>query len=141
MTNLLHKFFWNCFTLWQARREYRLPFLSLEEIRELQNRRVRAIVAHAYTTVPFYHEAMDNAGLRACDFQSAEDLAQLPIVTGEDLAANPGRFLSRRHSGDSSLSIYSSGTSGRAKHICLMWLPYFSRWPMDSGSVSFWPIF
>ena len=118
MTNLLRKFFWNGFTLWQARREYRLPFLSLEEIRELQNRRVRAIVAHAYATVPFYHEVMDNAGLRACDFRSADDLAQLPMVTGDDLAATPERFLSRRHSGNRSLSIYSSGTSGRAKHIC-----------------------
>jgi phenylacetate-CoA ligase len=79
---------------------------------------VRAIVAHAYATVPFYHEVMDHTGLRVRDFRSADDLAQLPIVTGEDLATAPERFLSRQHFGNNSFSISSSGTSGRAKHIC-----------------------
>lgn len=73
MTNLLNKFFWNTFVLWHARNEDGLPFRSPDEIEELQHRRVRSIVAHAYAPVSFYREAMDKAGQRPRDFRTAND--------------------------------------------------------------------
>ena len=118
MARLIKKLFWDCFSLWNARNENALPFWSLDRIVDLQNRRVRAIVSHAYSSVPFYREAMDRAGLGPADFHTAEDLAKLPVVTGESIAEAPDRFLSRLYAGGRSLSLYSSGTSGRAKNIC-----------------------
>lgn len=117
MTNLLNKFYWNAFVVWHARREARLPFAALDELGEVQNRRVRAIVAHAYSTVPFYREVMDKRGLMPSDFRTAADLEKLPIVTGNELETDPERFLSRPYAGGRSLRIYSSGTSGRPKYI------------------------
>jgi phenylacetate-CoA ligase len=111
------KIYWNLFTLWHARYESELPFWSSSRIEELQNRRIRSIVTHAYATVPFYREEMDRLGLHPRDFHTADDLSKLPFVTGSDLANAPERFLSRKYSGSRSLSIYSSGTTGRAKHI------------------------
>lgn len=111
------KVYWNAFTLWHARDEERLPYRPLEEILALQSRRVRAIVAHAYETVPYYREVMDEAGLRPGDFQRADDLAQLPILTGDQVAQTPERFLSHRYAGGRSLKLRSSGSSGRPKTI------------------------
>lgn len=80
---------WNAFTLWHARAEARLPYCPLDRVLSIQNRRIRAIVVHAYETVPYYREIMDEAGLRPRDFRTAEDLARLPILTGEELARAP----------------------------------------------------
>ena len=115
---MISKLFWNIFTLWHARHEATLPFWSSDRLEELQSRRVRSIVAHAYATVPFYREEMDRAGLHPRDFHTADDLTKLPFITGNDLAEAPERFLSRKYSGSRSLSLYSSGTTGRAKYVC-----------------------
>jgi len=117
MTSWLRKAYWNAFTLWHARDEAQLPYRPLEEILATQNRRVHTIVAHAYESVPYYREVMDQAGLRPSDFHTADDLARLPILTGHEVADAPDRFLSRHYAKDYGLRIDSSGTSGRAKSI------------------------
>jgi phenylacetate-CoA ligase len=117
MPSFIEKIYWNIFTLWHARHELRLPFWSNDRLRELQGQRVRAIIAHAYATVPFYREEMDRERLRPRDFRTAEDLEQLPFVTGNDLAEAPGRFVSRLYSGDRTLTLDSSGSSGRSKYV------------------------
>ncbi|MFN2419832.1 MAG: hypothetical protein ABR527_00380, partial [Gemmatimonadota bacterium] len=114
---LLRKAYWSAFTLWHARGEERLPYRPLDEIAGLQARRVRAIVAHAYDQVPHYREVMDREALHPRDFRTADDLARLPIVTGEDLARAPERFLSRDRHRRGGITIRSSGTSGMAKRI------------------------
>src|SRR5687768_6675992 len=63
-------------------RERRVPFWPAERIAALQRRRLRAMVRHAYATVPFYRRALDERGLRPEDFTSAEDLARLPLIAG-----------------------------------------------------------
>ena len=117
MASWLRRAYWNAFTLWHARGEGRLPYLPLEEILSIQARRVRSIVSHAYATVPYYRQAMDEAGLRPGDFQTADDLVRLPILTGDQLARAPEQFLSSRYAGGRSLALYSSGTLGRRKTI------------------------
>lgn len=117
MVNWLHKAYWNAFTLWHARAEARLPYRPLAEILAVQRRRVRAIVTHAYQTVPYYREVIDKAGLHPRDFRTAEDLARLPILTGEQVARAPEQFLSRQYATSRRLKIHSSGTSGRAKSL------------------------
>jgi phenylacetate-CoA ligase len=117
MPTWLHKVYWNAFTLWHLSAEARLPYRPLAEIQAIQNRRVRAMIAHAYETVPYYREVMDKTGLRPGDFHTAADLAQLPILTGDQLARDPERFLSRRYANGRSLQLHSSGTSGRLRKI------------------------
>lgn len=117
MTYWFHKAFWNAFTLWHVRREARLPYRPLEDILTIQNRRVRSIVTHAYESVPYYREVMDEAGLRPTDFRTADDLARLPLLSGDQVARNPERFLSRRYRNGRSLELHSSGTQGRYRRI------------------------
>jgi phenylacetate-CoA ligase len=115
--SLLRRASWSAYTLWHVRDEARLPFRPLEEIIALQNRRVRAMVAHAYHSVRYYREVMDAAGLRPRDVATADALARLPVLRAEELARNPGRLLSRNYVDGGALGLQSSGTSGYAKVI------------------------
>lgn len=117
MSSWLTKAYWNAFTLWHARDEARLPYRSMDELTAIQNRRVQAMIAHAYDTVPYYREVMDAAGWRARDFQTAADLTRLPVVSSAQVAAAPERFLSRRYATRRGVRLQSSATSGQPKQI------------------------
>jgi phenylacetate-CoA ligase len=108
---------WSTYTFLKSRPEARLPFQPLETILERQNRKIRSIVAHAYATVPHYRDAMDRQGLKPEDFNTTDDLCQLPLVTGAELVASPERFCSSRYSPANTLTLLSSGTSGAAKQV------------------------
>ena len=65
--------------------ERRVPYWSSSKLARAQSGRVRAIVRHAYETVPFYRRTMDERGLRPEDFETANDLTRLPVVDGRTL--------------------------------------------------------
>jgi phenylacetate-CoA ligase len=117
MAILLDRMYWSAYTAWHLRGQARFPYLPLDEIVALQSDRVRSIVAHAYDTVPYYREAMDRRGLRPRDFRTADDLEQLPILTGEEFAENPARFLSSRYAKGGTFLVQSSGTAGHTKQL------------------------
>jgi phenylacetate-CoA ligase len=76
-------------------RERRLPYASPERIERLQQRRLRAMVRHAFQSVPFYGEAMRGEGLRPEDLERVEDLARLPLLDGVTVRRDVERFTSR----------------------------------------------
>ena len=51
-----------------------------ERLREHQEERLRIVIRHAYATVPYYRDLMDDAGLRPDDIRSLDDLPRLPIL-------------------------------------------------------------
>jgi phenylacetate-coenzyme A ligase PaaK-like adenylate-forming protein len=59
MPQWMNKAYWSAFTARHARADARLPYWPLDRIRAIQSRRVRALVAHAYETVPYYRDVMD----------------------------------------------------------------------------------
>jgi len=50
-------------------------------LRKMQNKRLRAIVKHAYSNVPFYHKKFEEAGIKPDDIKSVEDLNKIPLTT------------------------------------------------------------
>ena len=117
VASLATRAYWNVFTLWHARREARLPYRPLAALQDIQSRRVREIVGHAWRHTPFYRDAMRERGLTPDDFQTAADLSRLPLIDGHAVAARPERFLSGQAAAGSGISLQSSGTSGSAKLI------------------------
>jgi phenylacetate-CoA ligase len=89
----------------------RIPFWPLARIERLQSYRLRAIIRHAYDTVPFYRQAMNERGLRPSDFRTVEDLSDLPLIDGPTLRTNTEAFMSARHSDDSRQGFYSAGSA------------------------------
>ncbi len=58
---------------------------SRRRLRELQLRRMRASLAHAYRNVPHYRRKFDAAGVKPSDLRSLDDLAKFPFTTKADL--------------------------------------------------------
>lgn len=56
-----------------------------QEIQELQWRKLRALIQHAWERVPFYRERFASLGIRPEDIGSVKDLALLPILTKEEI--------------------------------------------------------
>jgi len=63
--------------------------LNLTELEELQERRLRAIVRHAYESVPYYHKLFNSVKLKPEDIKSREDLVKIPITTKKMLQELP----------------------------------------------------
>src|SRR5579871_3018531 len=81
-------------SLWRAgesaqlryQREFeRSQFLSAEEIRQLQWRRLQALLDHAYRRCPFYRERFERAGLIPSDLRGPDDLRALPVLEKRDI--------------------------------------------------------
>jgi len=117
MSRLPERLYWSASTFLKSRAERSFPYRPLESIHALQNRRVRAIVKHAYATVPHYRDAMAGLGLRPGDLVTPEDLSRLPLITGAELADSPERFISARYDESNTLTLHSSGTNGRTKTV------------------------
>ena len=54
----------------------RTEWLSHDELRAYQDERLRAIVAHAYDTVPYYRRLFDELRLKPSDIRSARRPAE-----------------------------------------------------------------
>jgi len=59
-----------------------------EKILDIQRRRLRALIKHAYENVPYYHRVFKDRGLHPSDIKSVEDLNKLPMLTKEDIRSN-----------------------------------------------------
>jgi phenylacetate-CoA ligase len=62
-----------------------LKSLPREELRRLQDDRLRAIVAYAHATSGFWRRRLDDAGVEPAAVRGIEDLAALPLTTRAEL--------------------------------------------------------
>jgi phenylacetate-CoA ligase len=101
----------SAYVVLRGRFERRLPFLPHPWIERLQRRRLRAIMRHAYRTVPFYRDAMRRDGLRPADFRTADDLSRLPLIDGAFVYHHADAFLSTSYRPQDRYALFSTGTS------------------------------
>jgi phenylacetate-CoA ligase len=59
--------------------------MPLEQLQALQSERLVAQVKHVYENVKFYHDKMDEAGIKPEDIKGIEDLHKLPFINKDDL--------------------------------------------------------
>ncbi len=86
---------------------------SIDELRALQLKRLKATLQHAYDNSPVYRAKFDAAGVHPQDCKSLADLANFPFTTKKDLRDNypygmfavPRQQCARIHA--------SSGTTGK----------------------------
>lgn len=89
-------------------KSYRLP---PEDIRAIQNRRLRALVRFAYERVPYYHGVMRSGGLRPENIDDVIHLVKLPFLTKTIITQNlPDGLLAKGVKVESSRR--TSGTTG-----------------------------
>ncbi len=90
---------------------------SREELRELQDERLRATVRRAYENVDFYRRAFDGAGVSPDEFGGVEDLSKLPLTTKEDFRDEYPDELFAVDMDDVRRIHASSGTTGKPKIV------------------------
>ena len=93
--------------------KFRMPEVTLDELRAGQLENLRGTLAAVYDRVPHYRRAFDEAGVHPRDLQSLADLARFPFTTKEDLRQNYpwGMFAVDRR--DVVRVHASSGTTGK----------------------------
>jgi len=87
--------------------------IDRKKLKELQLKRLHALLKWVYNEVPFYRERFENAGVKPSDVKALEDVVKLPFTTKDDLRdtypfgmfAVPMENVVRVHS--------SSGTTGK----------------------------
>jgi phenylacetate-CoA ligase len=114
---LTTRLFWSVYLAYHMLGQARLPFKSLEMIKRIQARRVRAMVDHAYWTVPYYRETMDRLGLKVEDFHSTEDLAKLPLIEPHQLQHHPEYFTSTAQPISRYLRLHTGGSTGDPRSV------------------------
>ena len=89
---------WKAGELAQLRhlREFeRSQFLSSDEIRRLQLRRLRFLLAHAHHNCPFYRERLRRAGFAPGDLHDLEDLRALPPLEKREIQEDGDAMVAR----------------------------------------------
>lgn len=88
-------------------------WLAREQIHQLQLRRLRRLLEHAYEHVGYYRELFETAGLEPEDIRTFDDLGRLPPLTKQVLRANLYfDLLSDNHSKRKIQKIVTSGSTG-----------------------------
>jgi len=102
----------------RARQMKRAPYLSPDEMKRRQLERIRALVTHAYETVPFYREIYGAAGFEPGDLADWPDFERLPFVSKDQvIEAFPERILSGRFDPADLIVSRSSGSSGKVLDV------------------------
>ncbi len=82
------------------------------KITEIQNRRLRALVRHAYRTVPYYHKLFRDRRLQTDDIKTIEDLDKLPVLARSDVQGNVSGLLSREYPRKNMVRGNTGGSTG-----------------------------
>ena len=100
-----------------------------EQLRALQGRRLRALLAAAFAEVPHWRELARRLGCAAEDFRSPDDLRTLPLLTRQEVAAAPHRFVSPRRARSLFVRAHeTSGTTGLALRTLESRAAFSRRW-------------
>lgn len=87
---------------------------SKQKLKEYQEKRLRAVLRHAYDSVPLYHEKFRRAGVSPSDVKSLEDLAKLPITRKDELRqVDPLKLVSRHFRIEELKVLRTSGSHGK----------------------------
>jgi len=90
----------------------KFQFLSSDERRDLQLRKVSALIMHANETVQYYKNIFKSAGIEPGDIKTWDDFTNIPVLTKDSLRENARLLFSTRP--DSSLyPVPTSGSTGK----------------------------
>lgn len=128
---------------------YRVQYFEPQIIKAIQFNKVKALIDHAYNTVPYYRKLFESSGFKPEDIRGWNDYQKIPILSKEEIRNNFQQFVSNsprskvkpfRTSGSTGvpLTFYSSqttlGVSNISRIRSLKW------WGINLGDreIRFW---
>jgi phenylacetate-CoA ligase len=96
---------------------WRNPRKPVHTVEKYQLKRLRAVVLHAYTNSPFYHEKFRRAGVTPEDITCLKDIEKLPFTTKEELLRAGDSVVARNVPPSHYRVVTTSGSTGRKLRI------------------------
>jgi phenylacetate-CoA ligase len=62
--------------------------ININDLKNMQERKLRAVIHHAYTNSPFYRKKFRDVGINPWDINRFEDLRKIPFTIKQDLRDN-----------------------------------------------------
>lgn len=91
----------------------RIQWLSAEQIRALQETRLRSLIGHAYRHVAYYREMLDRLAIDPGAIRRIEDLQRLPLLSKDTVRRNLHfDLMSETHNKRQMLPVTTSGAGG-----------------------------
>jgi phenylacetate-CoA ligase len=101
---------------------------SREQIEELQNKKLRNLIRHAYDNVPYYHRLFSQLNITPESIKTKEDLKKIPILTKEDIRKNLPDLIARNSRKSDMIESHSSGSTGEPLKYYIDKRSYSSGW-------------
>jgi phenylacetate-CoA ligase len=95
----------------------KMQWYSLDELKEYQNEKLKALIKHCYENVPYYRMVMDQNKLKPSDIKSVDDLYKLPILTRDDVKKNYQKLIATNFKRYQLSHGHTNGTTGSPLHI------------------------
>ncbi len=94
--------------------------LDPSSLRQVQLKKLQAIIRYAYDNVPFYHRKFNESKIKPCDIVSIDDLTKIPITTKTEIQSTPVQDLvSKTVDVDKCIVRSTSGSTGVPLEIAL----------------------
>lgn len=86
-------------------------WMKKEELQQLQLRKLRVLLKHAYENVSYYHDILKKKGLRPTDFKSLGDLQKVPVLRRSELRWRSDELTAKNIGKSELVSCKTSGTT------------------------------
>ncbi|MFX0199107.1 MAG: phenylacetate--CoA ligase family protein [Candidatus Hodarchaeota archaeon] len=94
-----------------------LQFLSPEEIKGIQWRKIKALLNHAYKNCSYYNELFDKIALHPDDIKTWSDLKDIPVLTKDKVRNNYKDLIAGNIDKKTLISGMTSGSTGKPLHF------------------------
>lgn len=95
-------------------------WLSPNKIKDIQNKRLRRLIKHAYYNVPYYNKLFSKNNLLPADIKTSDDLQKIPITTKDEIQKlSLDQIISKKVRIKNCKKEYTSGSTGKCLTIYL----------------------
>jgi len=82
------------------------------QLKNIQFKKLKGIIKHAYNYVPYYHRLFSSAKIRPEDIKDQDDLRKIPLTTKQDIQKNYWDIVPRGIKASRLPSSFTSGSTG-----------------------------
>jgi len=105
----------------------RHQWLNESELKKIQENRLKQIINHAYTDIPFYNDLFKSVNLMPSDIKTVEDLKKIPFITKKDVQENYPKIIAKGTNLKKCHISKTSGSTGIPLKVCFSFKDYNYR--------------